>query len=118
MSIRAICQSARKRFLVVWEVGRLAQFLDLLLDLLLVLMVAAAAMQSSPAEGRPFTDFLLSTPFPNPLSLLDDHFQILLPDQLSTLLLSQTTAKPMYSCTSEFKLEIHSERAAEDERDA
>ena len=28
------------------------------------------------------------------------------------------TAKPMYSCTSEFKLEIHSERTDEDEKDA
>jgi hypothetical protein len=42
----------------------------------------------------------------------------LLPDVLSALLLSQMTAKPMCSCTSEFKLEIHSERAQEDEKDA
>ena len=65
-----------KRWSVIWEAGRAAQ-------LLAVVLVADP-------KRRHFADFSLSTPFPNPL--LDDHFQALLPDLLSALLLSKTAA--------------------------
>ena len=73
----------RKRWSVIWEAGRVAQLLALLVELLVVVLVADP-------KHRHFADFSLSTPFLNPL--LDDHFQTLLPDLLSALLPSKTAA--------------------------
>ena len=72
--------SGRKRCSAVWEVGRDAQLLALLVELLVIVMVAAAAAASSGVTQSALLPTCRSQLLFQILSLLDDHFQTLLPD--------------------------------------